>query len=58
MGCLTIYTDASYNHKTKVAGYGFWSRDKTFIAKGSGSETNIRCNTYAEIRAIAFAVFT
>jgi len=56
MGCLTVYTDASYNHKTKCAGYGFWARDKTFIGKGCGAEPDIRCNTYAEIRAIAYAI--
>lgn len=57
MGCLTIYTDASYSTKTKCAGYGWWARDKTFIGKGSTAEPDIRCNTYAEIRAIAMAVY-
>lgn len=57
MGCLTIYTDASYSADTKTAGYGYWARDKTFIAKGMGAEGGVRCSNSAEIRAIAFALF-
>lgn len=57
MGCLTIYTDASWSATSKVAGYGFWARDKHFIMAGQGGELDIRCNNAAEIRAIAYALF-
>lgn len=55
MGCLTIYTDASWHPNTKVAGYGIWIRDHKVQAKLSHSELKIRSNNNAEIRAIAFA---
>jgi len=57
MGCLTVYTDASYSTHSRIAGYGFWARDRKFITQGRGAEPDICCNTYAEIRAIAYALY-
>lgn len=57
MSCLTVYTDASWDPKTKTAGYGFWCRDHEVRMKSASAEKNIRCNTFAEIRAIAYAFY-
>jgi ribonuclease HI len=57
--CITINTDASFNHHHKIGGYAFWIKCDLFTIKKSGN-FNIAPNTAleAELMCIANAVYT
>jgi ribonuclease HI len=53
----SIFTDASYDHKTKVAGYAVWFRHKdSDPTRLSGSSLDIKDNNHAEALAIQVAI--
>lgn len=53
----SIFTDASYDHKTKVAGYAVWFRHKdSDPTRLPGSSLDIKDNNHAEALAIQVAI--
>lgn len=52
----TVFTDASYCVKSRVAGYAYWSRDTDIKLAHSTAEGDVDNSTVAEVRAIVWAV--
>jgi ribonuclease HI len=56
---ITINTDASFCHKTKIGGYAFWIKSDFFTIKKQGHFNSLVDNsTDAELRCIANAIAT
>lgn len=53
---VTIFSDASFCHKTKAGGWGFWLRNDSEIRMGGGPLFNVDSSTHAEICAVALSL--